>query len=145
MQKRTFLIVSVMLLAGSAIAQPDNRSAVKKYQNASSFGVYICGLTFQYYQALGGISEDPEKRKSSDYIGCIAENKTEIRSAFDQAIATVRKPAAKAALKEHLVHSLSALQGIAPLSGELTISYKARQGANQARMEEQWTRFEIEQ
>jgi hypothetical protein len=86
----------------------------------------------------------PDERKSADYAGCIREQSVNVKQRYDKALKVVRKPAAKAALKEHFIAVSSQLQGLAPASDENRLDYTRRQTENQARTEEKWIRFEAE-
>lgn len=86
----------------------------------------------------------PEKIKDADYRVCITDQKRSLKAAYDAALKGVKKAAAKNALKEHFISAVSRLEGIAPNLSELKLHYEQRQSANEARVKENWTRFEVE-
>lgn len=79
-----------------------------------------------------------------DLNGCIAAHKKVLRRLYDAALKTVKKPGARAALKEHLVQAVSRIEGIGPGVGEINIDYDRRQTSNDEKLKMAWTRFELE-
>ena len=141
--KITVIAPTLLCLALLSHAQEkDDRPLSKKYEGAIAFGQISCGMKFRSAQALAELGQKGDEK--SDWRGCIEQHRGTVKTAYDAFVKTVKKPAAKAALKEHYVLGISSIAGIAPESDELAISYKRRQAELRGRLNEQWTRFEIE-
>lgn len=141
------IAVAVIACAGlssfGVFAQPDSRPPVQVYRGDAQFATNLCSLKFQLNQARGeGL---PVEGGESDYSTCIREQATAVKKSYDGAARTVKKTAAKKALQEHYIAAITQLRGIAPKTGEIRMHYTARQSQNEARVEEAWTRFEVEQ
>lgn len=144
---KLFLLIGVVIVASAAHAQP--RNALEAYSGEASFAATMCGLTFVTGQAQAEIIRaggevSAENRQKGDYRACVRDQKPAVKTAYDAALKTVRKPAAKAALKNHYVAAISQLDGIVPELDERKIDYERRQAANAVRAKEAWIRFEAE-
>lgn len=147
MKRQAILVIAMCVACCSSVAQEkDTRSPINKYQGAVFYGRTMCTLAarLRFSQAeLGGELSD-EDRKSGDYKTCITDQKKLVRTAYEGFSRTVKKPAARAALKEHYLTALDAISAIAPQSEERKLSYQQRQGAFDSKLEERWNRFEAE-
>lgn len=150
MDCRVLACVAMAALCSGALSQEkDARPALERYQGAQEFGAMMCSLTFKSSQTMAegaalGIQYDAEKLKKADYRACIATQKLELKAAYESATRTVKKSAARNALKEHYISAVARLEGIAPTSSERQFQYEQRQSANESKVKENWTRFEVE-
>lgn len=76
---------------------------------------------------------------------CIQAGKEILKGNFSSALRTVKKPKAQEALKSYHVALVGALEGVAPGSEERKFQYDQRQQALEAKLNEAWARFEVEQ
>ena len=81
---------------------------------------------------------------SSDVQGCISKGKTEAKTSFNKALRTIRKPAAKEALKNYHVAFVTALEGLLPGTQEPKFVYEQRQQTLKSRLAETWAKYELE-
>jgi hypothetical protein len=104
----------------------------------ADIGVYsellTCGMSFQLFLVNG----------DRGYKQCLLDGKVKIKKQYETSLKTVKKPAARAALKEYYIFGVTALLGIEPQSEERKINYEKRQGDNQNKLDEMWVRFEAE-
>jgi hypothetical protein len=136
-----------MLIGLSSVAAPDE-PPIDAYYHVVNYKVLMCSITYKLARARAELEANggtpPDDASSADYLGCIAKGKAEIKAAYDKALRMIKKTPAKTALKEHYVAGISALQGIDPQSGETRMNYTKRQGDNNVKLDEMWTRFEAE-
>ncbi len=83
--------------------------------------------------------------KEGDFQRCLLDGKLALKQSYEKYLKSVKKPAARAALKEYYITALSTLNGIAPQAEERKINYEKRQGDNKNKLDEMWTRFEVEE
>lgn len=144
------LLVVASISSGAYAADPE-RTPLQAYQGDSNFHVQMCSMKYKIAQAvaegraLGVEAPNSGKPVDSDFKECITTSKKEGKANLDRALKTVKKPAAKEALKAYHVAYISALDGIPPGNNEIRLQYNSRQQALESRMREAWTRFEIEQ
>jgi len=140
------LVAVLVLCAGIAHAQKDTRSPLEAYRGDSTFGPTICEFKLKTALAQAEITRGggTPVGEPADYRGCIQEQKAAIQKSYEAALATVKKPAARQALKEHYIAVLSQLNGLPPASDEIRIHYMKRQNDAKAKAEDMWTRFEVE-
>ena len=112
---------------------------IQAYKEASTKGITNCQLITTSNIALAKFKIPTE----GGLAECVAGNKTATKAAYEAATKTI-KPAVRGALKEHLVGTFAALDGIDPLIGESEPAYEARQRARETRLMELWARVEIE-
>ena len=105
-------------------------------------GQMFCKLALDIANVRAELGEKNDER--SDWRECIKVHKGKVKFAYDAFAKTVVKPAAKAALKEHYILSISSIAGIEPESGEIVLHYNRRQVDLKARANDQWLRFEVE-
>lgn len=123
---------------------------IDRYKYTYDNSITLCSLTMKIAQqieknrSLGAFISD-ESTKSGDWQGCIEKSRADLKSAFANAIKSIGVESAKAALKEHYILATNAIGAIEPVIGEIVIDYKRRQIGVQAKVSEQWTRFELEQ
>lgn len=127
------------------------------YSTDTRFSIEKCSLTYKLALAkaenkalMAQTGERPpdeseEQKKMGDYVTCIKTGKATAKTFLDKSMRTLKKPAAREALKSYHVAFLSALEGIPAADGEIRMMYSQRQAALRARMSEAWSRFEIEQ
>lgn len=94
----------------------------------------LCELEFKNAQ-LGG---------DSNYRKCISDGKATIKKGYEKSLKSVKKPTARAALKEYYITAITTLQEIKPQSDERKMNYERRQGDNKNKLDEMWVRFETE-
>jgi hypothetical protein len=117
-----------------AISETDNRTPETKYEAIVSYSSVMCNFAF-----IGDNAEGTNNLRN-----CIDTGKIEIKKEYDNLSSKVKKSSAKAALKEHYIASIAALQGIRPQSEERRINYDKRQGDAKNRLDELWVRFQVE-
>lgn len=149
---RLIVAVLTLLLSGLAIAQKEIPSPADDYEATVVFSRISCALSFKIAQsnaelaAMGAKSSSAEEDKDKgDYRACIKKQKAALKKTYERFAPTVRKPAARTALKEHYIAALTGLDGIAPKFDERVIDYQRRQNGNETRTDELWTRFQAEQ
>lgn len=138
------LIALVVALALPAIAkEPLNQSNMEIYGALLS-----CELTFISQQACAQLQQAggtlPPTCAAVDLGKCISDGKAKAKKAYEKTLKLVTKPAARAALKEYYIVGISAIQGVEPQSEERKMNYEKRQGDNKNKLDEMWTRFEVE-
>ena len=79
-----------------------------------------------------------------DVAGYVNAHKAALKEQYAAAAKTIKKPAAKAALKEHFVQAMSLVEGVEPGISEARIDYDRRQTDNKENLKKAWTRVEIE-
>lgn len=141
------IIASATLMVFSfstyAASNSDKKSAIERYHEATQNSIGSCKLSLILAQMNAQMgSPDDEK---SDYEKCIKDGKTSAKADLKLALKTLKNAAAKDALKSYHVAFVSALEGITPSAGELKVSYDARQNMLSAKVNEAWTRFELEE
>jgi len=119
-------------------AQKDTRSAVNVYTGDVQYVMLMCSMALELALLKG--NEDA----NADWRSCIADSKKDIKRAYETALKTVKKPLARAALKEHYISSTAAISAVAPEPGETKSGYAMRQGQSKQKLAEQFARFEIE-
>ena len=122
----------------------DVTTPLKDYRSSVHYGNLMCNLQFKIDQNLAE-ANSTEKSPSGDYITCIKERIAIVKKNYALAERKISKQKAKTALKEHYIAGLNFIQGIDPKSGEVKIDYTRRQNANEAKLDEMWQRFEVEQ
>ena len=141
--KTTVIAPMLLFLAFLSHAEEkDDRPLIKRYEGSVFVGQMMCKLSLDLANAKGELGEKGDEK--SDWRGCIDKHKGKVKVAYDAFAKTVKKPAARAALKEHYILAISFIAGIEPESDEIVLSYKRRQAELKARANEQWTRFEVE-
>lgn len=131
----SMLVWSLVGFAGMGAAQEkDTRTPLQKYEGGVIFVSTMCQIEFRRVQ-VGG---------EGNLAECIETGKVTIKADYERALKTVRKAAAKAALKEHYIAGIAALQGISPQFEELKSNYDKRQGDNKNKLDALWVRFETE-
>lgn len=144
------LFLPLFLVAATRIAAAaqDDRSPIARYEGDLEYAVIKCTLALKIANNSAKLTElkgnDGSSPDSEDWRVCIATQKTTAKVNYEAALKSVKKPAARAALKEHFIQGSQALSGIAPYSNETVIAHAKRQGDNRAKLDELWTRFELE-
>lgn len=123
--------------------EPDNTNSAEKYYGYTGAAVTLCQLTFMSAQSMAAMGKPQDEK--SDYVGCIKEKKAEAKAYFITAVRAVKKPKAQEALKSYQVAAIAALDGIRPGVEEIRLDYDRRQQVLKDKLDEAWTRFEIEQ
>lgn len=145
---RRIVLISACFLATRAGAV-DLPEPVQQYWKASHGAHLICTVKARVFilqmdAARRGEPLPPEERAKTDPAICVDEELPKVRAAYDKALAASKKPAAKAALKEHIVITNVALKQVIPGVDDTKSVYFARNAANERRMEEQWERVKLE-
>ena len=113
-----------------------------EYWNTVNFVQIMCDL-----KMVGARQAAESGREISDDDApatCVRTGMEKIRTAFDRAVASVRKASAKAALREHYIAASSALRGVMPGIDERVITYRARTDSERRRADEAWERVKLE-
>lgn len=132
--------------AGEGHAQQEpKRTPIESYYGAVRFALLKCPLTVEIaqMQASSGIRGGSDA--DGDYQSCIQEGTSQAKGLYPAALKTVKKNSAREALKEHYITALSAINGVNPLLDERLGAYRHRQQLNKTKLDERWTRFEVEQ
>lgn len=137
--KKSTLAVALLVATfiGPALAEKDTRTPVEAYNGEVQFALVMCPMKLEI-ASMGNESED------GNWQGCIADAKKKIKIGYDAAMKSIKKTAARSALKEHYITASSAVSSMEPESGESRMSYKMRQAQNKNRVNERWARFELE-
>lgn len=138
-------VLALVLLCSALLCsaqKKDGGSPAENYEQEVATGQLLCKVKVDLAIYKGDLTNPTDGQR--DWRGCIKEYKTKIKTAYDAFAKTVKKPAAKAALKEHYVLAISSIVGLEPEYEEIVISYRRRQAEINTRVNEQWTRFEAE-
>lgn len=145
MKRRAALLLLVPALG---LAQP--QTPLDAYLGTTQTNLILCQLARRIAaaQAEKGDAADaqPARKKTpaETYPACIAHGRAEAKTLLDRALPTLRKPAAREALKSAHVAHIAALQGIRPAPEEIVIDYRRRQQRLADTLEEALARFETE-
>ena len=145
----TVLLFS-MLVAPAFGADAGKPSPALAYRGIVNSGILTCSQQVIEAMQIAEIKRkgieryDLPEPMAPDWQACVVEQKAQAKVSYETALKTVKKPAARAALKEHFVAVFSALSGLAPYNDELKLAYTKRQGENTIKLRELWDRFEIE-
>lgn len=123
----------------SGVPAKDNRSPIDAYEGDAQFLLMMCSLQFQYSQLNPG-----ETSPKADWTTCVKEGVQGLKVRFDNLMKVLRKPAARAALKEHYISVINAAMAITPHDGEIKMNYSRRQSEQQTIVQDKWTRFSLE-
>lgn len=130
-----------------------SKGPVDQYFSAVDLAIYMCKLSSKLKPSTkeNNALKDPDAPPieptpdRSDYRLCIQQYKASLKRMHFTASKSIKKPSAQAAFKEHLVLSISALEGIIPQNDERVIDYERRSNADRRALDQQKVRFEIEQ
>ena len=136
----TLALLSAFQFVGAQ--EKDNRTPLEAYQGSTYYHQIMCEATLSLALARGDLYRPQDN--SSDVQGCISKGKTEAKTSFNKALRTVRKPAAKEALKNYHVAFVTALEGLLPGTQEPKFVYEQRQQTLKSRLAETWAKFELE-
>lgn len=138
-------IIVGIVFSSAAVGQAT--SPIERYGSESEAAVMTCSLEFQLAQAQAQLVSvgGGQPEKPADFAACLKKARAEGKQLFSLALAKVKKPAAKEALKSYHVAFMTALEGISPGMDERRITYEARQRSLKDKMTEAWARFEVEQ
>lgn len=120
----------------------DPPAAVTDYRGRLSYHLLTCKLKVQMADMKAQLKEPlpPE----DDPAKCVDGAKRDLKTHYDKANTASKKPGAKAALKEHYVVALSAVDGVLPGIEERKNAYQQRTAAAERRLEEAWNRIAVE-
>lgn len=139
-----FISMVFLILALTEVKAEDVTTPLTTYRSSVYYGNLLCKTQFQIDQNRAEINS-AEKSSNGDYTSCIKNNLLTVKKNYALAERKLTKQKAKSALKEHYIAGINFIQGIDPKSGEIKIDYTRRQNANEARLDEMWQRFEVEQ
>lgn len=133
------LLIAAALAASFGSAQAD---AVQDYRIGTQSRYEEC----EFKRLIVLMDLATGKTPSDIYERCLVDGNKDARDQYAAAAKQVsKKPAAIAALKDHLVRVLAASRGLdVAVGGERKFLYEARQSALNAAVEEAWIRFEVE-
>jgi hypothetical protein len=132
------LLIATALAASFGLAQAD---AIKSYKSNTYRHHLICTLSLMNDQ----MSRELGEKSTGQLAQCVTVGAELAKKQYAEAAKQVEgKPAAVAALKEHLIKVLAQLNGLEPALGERKISYEQRQARLEGATQEAWGRFEVE-
>ena len=140
--KNIFTLIICCIVTNLAFAAPEI-SVLEKYQSDTNVQLTMCRMKFKIAQLSNG--NPATMTDSENYPQCIKESKAELKASLDNALKTIKKSAAKEALKNYHVAVITALEGINPGENEMKISYAQRQIQLKEKTTLAWERFELEQ
>ena len=135
--------------AADTLKKPQGVSSIDHYNASVNVAVFICSMTFSTAQSLAelqrmGTAPSEEQIAKADYKRCITAHRSSLKKIYADAASSIKKPSRKNALKEHYIQSIVMIDGIEPQPEELKIQYIKRQNDQQKKLNELWTRFEID-
>lgn len=121
-------------------------SPLNHYLANSAGSLMLCSLVFKARNIEDNSLKDPDKppRPKLDYRVCIERHRMAVKTLYDSAVLSTKSTAVKAAVKEHFVLVISALQGIYPQDKERVIDYERRTNAEKRAVDQQRIRVEAE-
>jgi len=119
---------------------------INHYFGTSAVSLLFCSLAFQARNIEDNSLKDIDKppKVKVDYRVCIERHRVAVKTLYDTAMNSVKSPAIKAALKEHFILTISALEGINPQPNERVGDYERRTNAEKRAMDQQRIRVEAE-
>lgn len=140
--KTCIAIIMLIALSTTSVAAP-KADAAGEFRGATQYSLLMCKIqtkTALIKAELGEITN------AYGPIGeCQSKGKTEAKILYKKAYAKVAKNARAATLlKEYYTLWLSAMSGILPNSNERKILYEQRISMLEGRVDEAWSRFEVE-
>ena len=138
------LFLTLLLLPSFGFAEDaDHRTTLEKYQGDNYYYLISCELMFKSNLLKAELDEavDPNE----NYHNCISTSKEQSQKNLNKALSTIKKSAAKQALKKYHVSFVAALYGIEPNLDEIKLLYAQRQNNLKEKMTEAWATFETEQ
>ena len=138
---RLLFLATVMALTAvpSSAADSANRSPEQAYQNEAEEMIAVCSMMFKLSTIIGS-NDTPE----SNWVQCLEDRKKATKGRYEALQKLLRKPAAKAALKEHYIAVVNASKAIEPELNEIKLNYGRRQADHRTNLNDKWTRFELE-
>jgi hypothetical protein len=138
-------VLGLIVSAHPPAAAADS-SQVEAFRKLTAETVPACHEKFQVVELAMAFATMGEPKPllptiNDKWRACIKDG-AEAGKVLYKAAAKGLKPPARAALAEVQVSFVLALNGIEPLSQELTIDYNRRQGALASRLDESWVRFD---
>lgn len=142
-------LLAIAFCAHAAEADP-KQTPLEHYRSETNFNVTLCGLKYKLAlekakAASMGVPDAEKQDEKSDFNGCIRQAKADGKASLDKAMKTVKKPAAREALKTYHVAFIATIDGVRAGDNEMRMHYDQRQNALKARMDDAWARFDIEQ
>lgn len=137
-------------LFSAAASAADLPAALEEYWKASQRAQFLCSLQADVWLLEAGRAAREGGRPAAstgpvaDPVACADQELLKVKSAYEKALATLKKPEARAALKEHLVITNVAVKGVVPGANDTKRGYQERKSVNERRMEEQWERVKLE-
>lgn len=124
-------------------------SAVEHYTSSADFALTMCDTTRRLRVSAVELNRlgnqvDQEEMEASDYRKCISSHKLALAKLYGAAVKSTKKAGMRAALKEHYVTAINALEGIEPTSEERVIDYSRRKAAEKRALDQQRIRVEAE-
>lgn len=149
--KHLFAFTALCLSITFAYADNENLTAVQKFRGTVNGSIFACSLELKSALLINeakrsGVERyDLPEQVAPDWRSCIAKQKSETKANYESTLKTVKKAAAKAAFKEYFIAAIISLDEIEPKAGEIKMDYTRRQSANDQKLNEKWTRFDVEQ
>lgn len=142
MRHRIFL-TALLLLGTQRWAAGQATTPLDEYRSTVAGSQMLCELTL-YNRQLNVQIGAPQDEKS-DVGACIVKETVEAKRRLDVALKTLKKPAAREALKNVHVAYVTAIEGVHPSNGERKVQYEARQASLRDKVTAAWARFDVEQ
>ena len=142
MRHHIWYVAVGLLLPALAVSEQRSKVTLDSYRTSAEVAILLCEFRFDA-AVLGGTLLKPTGA-GDDYPKCIEEAKKELRRDFEALYITLKKPAAKAALKIAHIQVVTSLNLIMPDFSERVIDYEQRRLAMRAKRIEAWSRLDVE-
>jgi hypothetical protein len=123
--------------------------ALDRYQVQTKQSLAMCRLKLDMVRLMAENDALTSGAKSGDaraeFKSCVDQGRVDGKKNLNTALASVKKPRLKEALKNYQVAYLTALQAIAPGTDERKISYEQRQQGLDDKLTEAWSKVEVEE
>jgi len=129
-----------LALVAAVHAQP--AGPVVEYRSATQYALLTCSASLRLHLLQERLGPRDEH---GDYRACVMREKAETRRQLDVAMRTLKRTAAREALKTYHVAFATAMDGIDPGINERKVDYERRQLELKGSVAQAWARFELEQ
>jgi hypothetical protein len=137
------IAIILLLLPTIAKAETDKRTPLEVFRGDSQYQLFKCSIDAK--TAILQVSIGELVEPSATIISCQQSARSTLKKSFPKALASLpKKRAAAQMLKDYYAACLSALNGMLSQVEELKFIYESRQGDAMRKVDDSWTRFEIE-